>query len=38
MEKRICENCGEQFYPDDENDLYCCEVCLDEANGEDEDD
>lgn len=34
MEKILCENCGKLFYPDDENDYYCCEECLDEAEGE----
>lgn len=31
-----CEYCGKIFTPDDEKDIYCSEVCLNEANGEDE--
>lgn len=34
MEKIPCENCGKLFHPDDEYDCYCCEECLDEAEGE----
>lgn len=37
MNKIHCEYCGDEFIPDDENDIYCCEECLNEANGEDED-
>ena len=29
MEKYNCDYCGDEFTPDDENDLYCCEACLD---------
>lgn len=36
MEKIACENCGTLFVPDDENDCYCCEECLDQANGDDD--
>lgn len=26
-----CRNCGELFMPDDENDHFCCEECLNNA-------
>lgn len=32
MKKIICENCGDTFTPDDENDIYCCEQCEKEAD------
>lgn len=36
MSRKICENCGCNFYSDDEDEFYCCEECEREANGEDE--
>ena len=36
LEKVYCENCMKLFVPDDENDIYCCEECLDEAEGADD--
>lgn len=39
MEKQIaCQNCEKVFTPDDENDIYCCEDCLNQANGISEND
>lgn len=34
--QRPCEYCGKLFTADDKADIYCSEVCLNEANGEDE--
>jgi len=37
-DKVHCANCGKLFYPDSDDDIYCCEACLDEAEGNDEND
>jgi len=36
--RKICENCGECFWSDDEDEFYCSEECELEANGEDGED
>lgn len=38
MPRKVCENCGELFWLDGDDEYYCCEECESEANGEDDED
>lgn len=37
MEPKECLYCGKKFRPDDNNDSYCSEVCLNASIADDDD-